>query len=415
MGAATGRTPLWSASRPTPARQWTGPAWRVSRGARIHRSSEQMATPSPPGSAPTMPSALTQAPTGRVRRIECAASRRGRQWRNAPPRAPTSGSARRARGLQRVPRMGAAVAERCTRHHGGEVRPRSRVSHAPCRPQPPPRGTGGVHPQRHHGRPVAAPGGVVVAGVVMAAMDGLRLPGVCFLRAAAGSAPPWQDHPVRRRGGEHVGRLPRGMGRWAVGSRPAAPHGGSERWISRPSSPLRGVPRLDVAEGQRVKHVQAPARSRAVSSMLSPPARIDPITVNAFEPLFAPCRAGRSRWSISSPSPIRCPSTAAGGSPASGSEPSRCNSPRPGSSHEMLAPVRCAFVTLLIDLSQDQSSTPKGHLHVHGTPALTERWIRARTLRVRAGQEAWNPSVERASRSGRARAQLLRGDLRWAR
>ena len=52
--------------------------------------------------------------------------------------------------------------------------------------------------------------------------------------------------------------------------------------------------------------------------MLSPPARIDPITVNAFEPLFAPCRAGRSRWSISSPSPIRCPSTAAGGSPAFG-------------------------------------------------------------------------------------------------
>jgi hypothetical protein len=218
--------------------------------ARIHRSSGQMRAPSPPRFAPTLPSALTQAPTSRVRRIECAACQRGRQWRNAPHRAPTSGSARRARGLQRVPRMGAAVAERCTRHHGGEVRPRSRVSHAPCRPQPPPRATGGVHPQRHHGRPVVAPGGVLLAGLVMGAMDGVRLPGVRFLRAGPGSAPPWQDHPVRRRGGEHVGRIPRGMGRGAVGSRPAAPHGGSERWISRPSSPLRGVPRLDVAEGQ---------------------------------------------------------------------------------------------------------------------------------------------------------------------
>ena len=219
--------------------------------ARIHRSSGQTATPSPRRSAPTLPLALRQAPTGRVRRIECAASQRGRQWRNAPHRAPTSGSARRARGLQRVPRMGAAVAERCTRHHGGEVRPRSRVSHAPCRPQPPFRATGGVHPQRHHGRPVVAPGSVFLAGVVMGAMDGIRLPGVRCFRAPPRSAPSWQDHPVRRRRGEHVGRLPRGVGREVVGWRPAAPRGGNGRWISRPSSPLRGVPRLDVAEGQK--------------------------------------------------------------------------------------------------------------------------------------------------------------------
>ncbi|MFZ2016398.1 MAG: hypothetical protein WAV00_21475 [Nocardioides sp.] len=52
--------------------------------------------------------------------------------------------------------------------------------------------------------------------------------------------------------------------------------------------------------------------------MLSPPASIDPITVNAFAPLFAPCWASPSRWSISSPSPIRCASTAAGSSPAFG-------------------------------------------------------------------------------------------------
>ncbi len=36
----------------------------------------------------------------------------------------------------------------------------------------------------------------------------------------------------------------------------------------------------------------APARSTAVSSMQSPPASIDPITLNAFVPLLAPCRAG---------------------------------------------------------------------------------------------------------------------------
>ena len=55
-----------------------------------------------------------------------------------------------------------------------------------------------------------------------------------------------------------------------------------------------------------------------MSSMLSPPASIDPITVNAFAPLFAPCRASWSRWSTSSPRPIRCASTAAGSSPAFG-------------------------------------------------------------------------------------------------
>jgi hypothetical protein len=62
----------------------------------------------------------------------------------------------------------------------------------------------------------------------------------------------------------------------------------------------------------------APARNRAVSSMLSPPASIDPITVNAFALLFAPSAASRSRRSTRSPSPIRCANTAAGSSPAFG-------------------------------------------------------------------------------------------------
>lgn len=52
--------------------------------------------------------------------------------------------------------------------------------------------------------------------------------------------------------------------------------------------------------------------------MLSPPASIDPITVNAFAPLFAPYCARPSRRSTSSPRPIRCVSTAAGRIPAFG-------------------------------------------------------------------------------------------------
>jgi hypothetical protein len=52
--------------------------------------------------------------------------------------------------------------------------------------------------------------------------------------------------------------------------------------------------------------------------MLSPPASIDPITVNAFAPLLAPCSTSRSRLSTTSASPIRCASAAAGRSPAFG-------------------------------------------------------------------------------------------------
>jgi len=52
--------------------------------------------------------------------------------------------------------------------------------------------------------------------------------------------------------------------------------------------------------------------------MLSPLASIDPITVEAFAPLFAPWTASRSRWSTNSPRPIRCANAAAGRSPAFG-------------------------------------------------------------------------------------------------
>jgi len=61
-----------------------------------------------------------------------------------------------------------------------------------------------------------------------------------------------------------------------------------------------------------------PARSTAVSSMLSPPANITPITVSAFAPLLAPCLASFNRRSISPASSSRCASPAAGSSPALG-------------------------------------------------------------------------------------------------
>ena len=81
------------------------------------------------------------------------------------------------------------------------------------------------------------------------------------------------------------------------------------------------VARTPIVEGARVasnSSPAAPARSNAVSSMLSPPARIDPITVNALAPLLAPWTASRSRSSMTSARPIRCASAAAGSSPAFG-------------------------------------------------------------------------------------------------
>jgi len=74
-------------------------------------------------------------------------------------------------------------------------------------------------------------------------------------------------------------------------------------------------------EGARValnSSPAAPARRIAVSSMLSPPASIDPSTVSALLPLLALCSASRSRWSTTSAKPIRCASAAAGSRPAFG-------------------------------------------------------------------------------------------------
>jgi hypothetical protein len=76
-----------------------------------------------------------------------------------------------------------------------------------------------------------------------------------------------------------------------------------------------------IVDGARVVSnslLVAPARSSAVSSMLSPPATMEPITVSALVPLFAPWRRTVNRRSTSPASPTRCASTAAGNSPADG-------------------------------------------------------------------------------------------------
>ena len=52
--------------------------------------------------------------------------------------------------------------------------------------------------------------------------------------------------------------------------------------------------------------------------MLSPPARIDPITVNALIPLLAPCTASRDRSSNRPGRSTRCANITAGSSPAFG-------------------------------------------------------------------------------------------------
>ena len=183
------------------------------------------------------------------------------------------------------------MAERCAFIHGAQVRAWSRIAYTPCRPPPTPRGTGGVHPQRRHGRPLAALGGVVLAGVVMAAMDGLRLLVLRFLRAVPGSAPSWQDRPVRRRGGEHVGRLPRGVGRKMVGRRPAAPRGGNERWICRSRPAPKGVARVDLAEGHGVRHIHAsPFGCAAATSTVRSRGCNQDLAAATFDALVSPVR-----------------------------------------------------------------------------------------------------------------------------
>ncbi len=133
-------------------------------------------------------------------------------------------------------------------------------------------------------------------------------------------------------------------------------------------------------------YLAAPARSTATSSMLSPPASIDPMTDSAFAPLFAPCVARCSRWSISPPKSIRCARTAAGSSPAFGTKfvSSKLTETRLSSWFART----CQMPSLLgpISPSQDRSSLLRGHLHVYGTPLTITRTggsgIRGRSRRL---------------------------------
>jgi hypothetical protein len=80
------------------------------------------------------------------------------------------------------------------------------------------------------------------------------------------------------------------------------------------------VPIVDGARDRSNNCGNAPTRSNAVSSMLSPPASIAPITVIALMPLFAPCRPSVSRPSTTPATSRRWASAAAGNSPAHGTK-----------------------------------------------------------------------------------------------
>jgi len=75
-------------------------------------------------------------------------------------------------------------------------------------------------------------------------------------------------------------------------------------------------PIVDGARSWSNTSLVAPEPSSATSSIESPPVSIDPTTDNAFVPLFAPCRARRTRCSTSPASPTFCANAAAGNSPA---------------------------------------------------------------------------------------------------
>jgi len=80
------------------------------------------------------------------------------------------------------------------------------------------------------------------------------------------------------------------------------------------------VPTVDGASTPSNSSGAAPARSTSTSSMLSPPASIDPITVDAFAPQFAAPGPGASltRRCTSPATSRRCASSAGAISPALG-------------------------------------------------------------------------------------------------
>jgi hypothetical protein len=117
---------------------------------------------------------------------------------------------------------------------------------------------------------------------------------------------------------------------------------------------------LPIVEGARVASNSfpvAPARSAAVSSMQSPPASIEPITVSALDPLLAPCSANSTRWSIAAVKPSRCANTAAGNSPADGTRfaSSKLTDTRDRSWDACIRQVP----SRLVDLRPQQSHCPK--------------------------------------------------------
>ena len=140
-------------------------------------------------------------------------------------------------------------------------------------------------------------------------------------------------------------------------------------------------------EGARVpsnSELAAPARSTATSSMLSPPASIDPITVSALAPLFAPCRVSLSRESISPTRSIRWARTAAGSSPALGTRfvSSKLTDTRLSSWFARTQQV--PFIWRLLTPQQGHRPRSEG-ICVFGRPLSIkpQRWIRDKTCGIR--------------------------------
>ncbi len=143
--------------------------------------------------------------------------------------------------------------------------------------------------------------------------------------------------------------------------------------------------------------------------MLSPPANIDPITVIAFVPPFAPCRANGDTL-VDQTGHVRC---AAPQQPPAAAQRTAADSARRSwqthrQGHEMLAPNGCPSRVTTWGLQQAQSSYLEGHPSVTTRlPNQSARWIRAKAVRI--GDSPWAPLFTTVVESNFFTATVERG------